>query len=308
MAVIKQYMSNTTLANNTVKWIHIGSGAVMLLSFFLPWVAWQDVKVSGYDLPAGKFFYLSETHFKLGNPFPEFEFSFYVFWLIPLLVTLTAILVLRKKKAALPAFTAGAMTLSLVTAYYLFTNTLVDLGVGKNALSMMQPAAFAAAIATILFILTSLPLRIWLIKFGWVIIGPVIAFATYKLGEKYVMAETFTRTEQIKAEHTVTANDLIREFAANDTAANNKYREKIIVVNGTATKVEQGSDSTTTIQLADSTGSYVVFSFDKDQWEEVKNINTGDTVSLKGSCSGSIYSEILGITFISFKRSTINKN
>lgn len=80
-----------------------------------------------------------------------------------------------------------------------------------------------------------------------------------------------------------------------------------MVVNGTATKVEQLGDSTTTIQLADSTGSYVVFSFEKDQLENVKNIKTGDAVSFKGSCSGSVYSEILGITFISFKRSAINK-
>lgn len=301
-------MSHSTPANSTANWIHIGSGSVMLLSFFLPWVSWKEVKPAGYDLPAGNFFRLSENHFKLGNPFPQFDFSFYVFWLIPVLIIATILLVLQNKKAALPAFVAGTMTLSLVTVYYLFTNTLVDLGVGSNALNMMQPAAFAASISAVLFILTALPLKIWLIKFGWILIGPVIAFATYKMGEKYVLAETFTHTDQVEAEHTVNATDLIREFAANDTAANNKYREKIVVVNGTVTQVDQLGDSTTTIRLADSTGSYVVFSFEKDQLEKVKNIKTGDAISVKGSCSGSVYSEILGITFISFKRSAINKN
>ena len=34
---------------------------------------------------------------------------------------------------------------------------------------------------------------------------------------------------------------------------------------------------------------------------------TGDIVSIKGTCSGSITSEILGNTSISFKRSALNK-
>jgi len=301
-------MAGTITSKKTAKWIHIGSGVLMLISFFLPWVAWKEVKPAGYDLPAGNFFKLSETHFNLGNPFPEFEFSFYIFWLIPVLILVTVLKVLQEKKATLPAFVAGTMTLSLVTVYYLFTHTLVDLGVGKSALGMLQPAAFAASLGAIAFILSALPLKIWLIKFGWILLGPVLAFAAYKMGEKYVMAETFTRTDQVKADYTVNATGLLREFATNDTAANNKYREKIMVVNGIATRVEQLGDSTTTIQMADSTGSYVVFSFDKDQLEAVKSIQTGDSVSLKGSCSGSVYSEILGITFISFKRSTINKN
>lgn len=278
----------------------------MLLSFFLPWVAWKDINVAGYQLPAGSFFRTAEANFKLGNPFPHLAFSFYVFWLIPVLAIVAVNLAILNKKKSLPAFIAGALTLSLVTVFYLFTNTLVDLGVGENALGMMQPAAFAAITAAIVFILSAQPVPVWLKKFAWIIIGPVLAFAAYKMGEKKVMGETFTRTSEIKAEYTVNATDLLREFAAGDTAANNKYREKMMVVNGTATKVEQLGDSTTTIQLADSTGSYVVFSFEKDQLEEVKNIKAGDSVSLKGSCSGSIYSEILGITFVSFKRSTIN--
>lgn len=299
-------MNNST-SNRTVKWLHIGSGLILLFSYFLPWVKWQTIKVKGYDLPAGNFFHISETNFKLGNPFPQFAFSFYAFWLIPALIILTIALVSQKKKSSLPAFVAGVMTLSQISVYYLFTNTLVDLGVGQSAFAMLQPAAFIAAIAVIVFILTALPLNNWLKKFVWIIIGPVIAFAAYKMGEKYVMSETFTQTTDVKADYTVNATDLIREFIVNDTAANKKYREKILVVNGKTTQVERLSDSTTTIQFADSTGSYIAFSFEKEQYEQVKEIKTGDEVSLKGSCSGSIYSEILGTTSITFKRSALNK-
>jgi hypothetical protein len=300
-------MSNNTTTVKSAKWLPISFGAIMLVSFFLPWVAWKEIKFSGYDLPAGNFFRLSETHFKLGNPFPQFDFTFYVFWLIPLLVIVTVFLILQNKKSALPAFIAGAMTLALVTVFYLFTNTLVDLGVGNSAIQMMQPAAYVAVFSAIAFIITSLPLNNWLKKLAWIIIGPAIAFASYKAGEKYVMAETFTQTEDVAADFTVMANDLLREFAANDTAANSKYREKTIIVNGTTSLVERSGDSTTTIQFADSTGSYIAFSFEKEKYDQVKEIKTGDAVSLKGSCSGSIYSEILGTTAITFKRSTLNK-
>lgn len=280
----------------------------MLISFFLPWVAWKGINVAGYLLPAGKFFALSESNFKLGNPFPQLAFSFAIFWLIPVLIIIAVNGAIQNKKITIPAFIAGALMLSLLTVYYLFSNTLADLGVGEGALGMMRPAAFAAAAASILLILSAQPVSVWLKKSFWIIIGPVLALAAYKIGEKQVMGETFQQTAEVNADYTVSATDLLREFAANDTAANTKYREKIMVVNGTATQVEQRGDSTTTIQLVDSTGSYVVFSFDKEQYEAVKNIKTGDAVSLKGSCSGSVYSEILGTTVISFKRSTLHKD
>lgn len=298
---------NTAPVNNRSKWLHWIAGLVLLVSYFLPWVKWQSIRVSGYDLPAGNFFRISESNFKLGNPFPQLAFSFYTFWLIPVLIVLTIAMVWQNKKASLFAFIAGAMALSQVTVYYLFSNTLVDLGVGSSAFAMLQPASFATVAAAILFISTALKEHNWLKKFAWLIIGPVLAFAAYKMGEKYVMAETFTNTNDIKADYTVNATDLIREFMANDTAANNKYREKILVVNGRATQAEQKADSTAIIQFADSTGSYIAFSFEKDQYEQVKQIKTGDEVSLKGSCSGSIYSEILGTTAITFKRATLNK-
>lgn len=302
-----EFMTNSTTSSKTVKWLHLGSGLILLISYFLPWVKWESIKVNGFDLPAGNFFHISETNFKLGNPFPQFAFSFYAFWLIPVLIILTIALVSQHKKSAFPAFVAGAMTLSQITVYYLFTNTLVDLGVGHSAFAMLQPAVFIAVIASAIFILTASSTNNWLKKFAWIIIGPVLAFSAYKMGEKYVMSETFTNTTDIKEDYTVNATDLIREFTLNDTAANNKYREKILVVNGKTTQVERLSDSTTIIQFADSTGSYIAFSFEKEQYEKVKEIKAGDEVSLKGSCSGSIFSEILGTTSITFKRSTLNK-
>lgn len=80
----------------------------------------------------------------------------------------------------------------------------------------------------------------------------------------------------------------------------------MLVVNGNVSVVQIQTDSVSTIQFSDSTGSYAIFSLEKDQLEKVKAIKQGDAVSLKGVCSGSIFSEILGTTAITFKRATFN--
>lgn len=290
-----------------VKWLHVAAGAALLASFFLPWVKWKEVTVAGYAMPAGKFFSVSSAQFGLDNPFPQFAFSFYVFWLIPVLALVSVALTLQNRNGSLAAFVTGALSLSLLTVYYLFSGTLVDLGVGQSASGMLQAGAYIQALASVVFIASTLPVAQWLKKITWLVIGPVFAFVAYKYGERFVMNETFRHTAEVKADYTVKAQDLIAEFLANDTLANKKYREKILVVNGLATKVERLSDSTTTIQLADSSGSYVAFGFDKDQLDKLKNLRDGDPVSIKGSCSGSFYSEILGTTVINFKRSTLNQ-
>ncbi|HNR17318.1 MAG TPA: hypothetical protein PKG90_11685 [Chitinophagaceae bacterium] len=291
----------------SLKWLHLIFGVVLVITFFLPWVAWKEIQVSAYHMAAGSFFQISESNFKLGNPFPQFAFTFYLFWLIPVLAIITTVLVLQNKKAALTAFLAGAMTLSLVTVFYLFTNTLIDLGVGNNAFSMLQPAAFISIVSAIGFILTALPIHGWLKKIIWLVIGPALAFSAYKIGESYVMSETFSDTEDLKADYTINATDLIREFAVNDSASNNKYKEKILTVNGIVSEAIVNSDSSVNIKFVDTAKYFINFPLEKNDYERTKDIRPGDAISLKGSLSGSSYSMILDSTSIDFKRSTLNK-
>ena len=300
-------MTTRNSNNKLSKWLPFLFGAGLLVSFFLPWVSWQGNLVSGYDLPGGYFFNLAETKFGLGNPFPQFNFSFAVFWLIPAGALASIALVAINKKWSLAAFVTGALSLSLVAVYFLFTEKLIMLGVGKNVFAMLQPVIWLQAASAIGFILVAPASNAVLKKIVWIAAGPVLVFISFLIMEKYIMGETFSDTAGVKTDYTVTASELIHEFAANDSTANKKYREKIIIVNGKATEVEIQSDSTTTIKYTDTTGSYVVFSLDKNQYEKVKNIKPGDAVSLKGSCSGSFYSDILSTTSISFKRSTLNK-
>ena len=112
-------------------------------------------------------------------------------------------------------------------------------------------------------------------------IGPVIAYGSFKMGEKYIMGETHAATENVKADYTLNSADLIKEFITNDTATNKKYIEKVLVVNGNASAVEVLADSTSTIKFEDSTGSYIIFSLEKNQLDQCKKYKKGRCCFLK---------------------------
>ncbi len=122
----------------------------------------------------------------------------------------------------------------------------------------------------------------------------------------YLFTRTFEDTASTKPDYTVNAADLIKEFKQGDSLANKKYAEKIITVNGKISSIEP-ADTTLNVKMADSSGSYVIFAFQLKDAEAVKKLKEGDNLSVKGSCSGGAYSDILETEFITFKRCTINK-
>lgn len=123
----------------------------------------------------------------------------------------------------------------------------------------------------------------------------------------YIFTEKFTDTSKETAAYTVNAMDLIHEFQNGDSLANKKYAEKIITVNGRVTETES-ADTTINIKMVDSlTDAYIIFAFQEQHSKEAKQLKEGDSVSIKGSCSGGIYSNILETEFVTFKRCTVNK-
>jgi hypothetical protein len=123
----------------------------------------------------------------------------------------------------------------------------------------------------------------------------------------YVATDTFADTSNRRAAFKVSAQEFIVEFNTNDTAANKKYTDKIVTVSGRVAAVEP-ADTTVNIKFIDSTsGSYAIFAFQEQHLAEAKAVKPGDSISIKGSCSGGIFSSILGYHSISFKRCAINK-
>lgn len=124
----------------------------------------------------------------------------------------------------------------------------------------------------------------------------------------YVATEKFSDTTARKAAYTVNALDFIKEFLTNDSAANAKYREKIVTINGTISALESPDTATVNVKFIDPpTGSYIIFAFQDTHLSEGKGLKVGDAVSIKGSCSGGVYSDILEVTKIDFKRAALNK-
>ncbi|OYW20194.1 MAG: hypothetical protein B7Z54_01795 [Sphingobacteriales bacterium 12-47-4] len=122
----------------------------------------------------------------------------------------------------------------------------------------------------------------------------------------YIATDTFSDTKGRKAEYSVKADDFLKEFQADNKNANLKYTEKIVEVSGTVSATE-AADSSINIKIADTTtGSYVIFAFQDKDMAEAKTIKQGDLVSIKGSCSGGVYSNILETWAITFKRSTLS--
>lgn len=121
----------------------------------------------------------------------------------------------------------------------------------------------------------------------------------------YIFTEKFSDTAISKADYAVEAASLIKEFQLNDSLANKKYTEKIITVNGIVSELEM-ADTTANIKMADSTtGDYLIFAFQPQHLAETKTIKKGDQVSIRASCSGGTYSEILETRYVSFKRAAL---
>ena len=129
----------------------------------------------------------------------------------------------------------------------------------------------------------------------------LIAGVTYWV----IATDKFADTKNRKAAYAVSALDFLTEFAVNDTAANKKYTDQIVAVSGIVNETE-AADTTVNIKFVDTaSGSYIIFAFQEQHLSEAKALKVGDSVAIKGSCSGSIYSEILGTRVITFKRAAL---
>ena len=140
----------------------------------------------------------------------------------------------------------------------------------------------------------------WLIVTGVVVLAGAAALW-------YIFTEKFEDTKKVKADYTVHAIDLIKACPHDEVAANKKYTEKIIIVNGTVSEIKN-ADTTANIIMADiKTGAYIIFAFQQQHVSEARQMKVGDDVSIKGSCSGGNYSAILEKEKIDFKRCTVNE-
>lgn len=123
----------------------------------------------------------------------------------------------------------------------------------------------------------------------------------------YVQTRKYGDTKDIKADYEVNATEFIAEFQNDLEKANQKYSDKIITVTGMVSETEL-ADTSMNIKFIDmTTGSYAIFAFQKQYLDEAKTVRAGDNVSIKGSCSGGVFSRLRKVTSITFQRCTLDK-
>jgi len=123
----------------------------------------------------------------------------------------------------------------------------------------------------------------------------------------YVQTRKYGDTKDIKSDFTVVAQDFLQEFQSDLDKANQKYTDKIVTVSGMVSETEL-ADTTMNIKFIDTaSGAYAIFAFQKQHLAEAKLVKKGDLVSIKGSCSGGIFSRLRKVTSITFQRCTLDK-
>ncbi|MEX0636319.1 MAG: hypothetical protein WD135_06100 [Ferruginibacter sp.] len=290
-----------------LKYSSMLSALVIIVCFFLPWVKWINIPVSASDMATGNFYTLSETHFAITNPFPQILFVNGIFWLIPALCVVAVLLVFfRKTFAGIYGAFAGAMVLGLGVVYTLFTNELQLFDNNIQLGNALQTAFYVAVISAILLVITSWHKK-WLWKVFFLIAPLGLSYLAFSQIKESQISEKTAATNTLKVAYTIDALKLINEFVTADSVSNITYREKIMVVEGQVSELNASNDGAT-LSMLDSTGSYVIFDFEKENVKIVQGIKVGDRVSVKGVCSGSIYSDILETQTITFKQSIIYSN
>ncbi|HEX5652538.1 MAG TPA: hypothetical protein VFX58_05660 [Chitinophagaceae bacterium] len=100
---------------------------------------------------------------------------------------------------------------------------------------------------------------------------------------------------RVKAEISLTATELVMAFEKDETAANQKFLDKILAVEGTLKSVEQNDAGFYTLVLGEpSSMSSVRCSMDAKPHGEIGTLSEGRQVSIKGACTGFTADELLG--------------
>lgn len=120
------------------------------------------------------------------------------------------------------------------------------------------------------------------------ILACIGAFIGYKVYNKphIDVAET-------SADINITANTILEEFSNNETLANSKYLDKIIAVNGeiAAVKIEK-EKGIITLKTNDDFGS-ILCHLSTEATKGLSSLNVGQTITVKGICTGFLMDVIL---------------
>jgi hypothetical protein len=106
-------------------------------------------------------------------------------------------------------------------------------------------------------------------------------------------------TSMANPDYASTAITLLAEFQLNDTLAGKKYTDKLLQVDGTIKDIAKDDKGFYTISLGDSTAmSSVRCSMDSAFQQSANQYTKGQSIGIKGVCSGYNADELLGSDLI----------
>ncbi len=89
------------------------------------------------------------------------------------------------------------------------------------------------------------------------------------------------------AAFTMSASDLLKEYKINEIDANAKYLDKIIAVRGTIQTIEPTDSLAVNLYLnANDPMAAISCSFKEEQANSLKTKKVGDSITVKGICTG----------------------
>lgn len=102
----------------------------------------------------------------------------------------------------------------------------------------------------------------------------------------YLYNKPHTSTSDKDIDASVTAEQIVSEYEADENAANQKYLGKVIEVTGVVSdkSVDEKGVLNMTLKGGDLAG--VTCQFEKNEAMNVGSIQTGSTVKIKGECTG----------------------
>lgn len=85
----------------------------------------------------------------------------------------------------------------------------------------------------------------------------------------------------------VTTENLLKEYEANEVAADEKYKSKLVEITGTVYKIDKDIFETPQIRFSkNNTISSVVCSFSKNNTDQLSKVSIGQSLNLKGTVKG----------------------
>ncbi len=117
---------------------------------------------------------------------------------------------------------------------------------------------------------------------GIVVVAGIVAIYAYR---EFNRKPTDLAT--VTAQKTVTVANLVASYEADEAAANKEYLGKTILVSGNIAEINNQQDTLLNVLLGNADNLHGVSCLlDIKQLEEIKHFHVGDSIAIKGICTG----------------------